>query len=711
MKAVSRLLPFLDWIGELKSPAVLRADVIGGVTVALVLIPQSMAYAQLAELPPFYGLYAAFLPPLVAALFGSSRQLQTGPVAVVSLMTAAALEPIATAGGAGYIAYAIMLALMVGVVQLALGLLRLGVLVNFLSHPVVLGFTNAAAIIIATSQLGKIFGVQVEKAEHHYETVWRVVQAAAQEIHPPTLAMALLAFTVMIALRRLNPRLPNVLIAVVLTTWMSWQFDFSEHREVIQAQLVGPQVERVLAERSAALAQRASLDAELSATRQRLQKMLETPDADQAEVLAITHRLDLLGLQRERVVKSMEADLKELRAVEFVLVEDGAQARFHVAGHQPGDAAAVSTGWRLMDIGPDGRVRLHRGGQVVGEVPRGLPSFDLPRIDWGVVAELFVAAVTIALIGFMEAIAVAKGMAARTRQHLDANQELVGQGLGNIVGSLFQSYPTAGSFSRSAVNFDAGARTGFSSAVTSLVVAVSLLWFTPLLYHLPQATLAAVIMLAVIGLVRIRPIGNAWRIDRNDGLVAVLTFVLTLWLAPHLEQGILIGVLVSLGLYLHHTMRPRIVALARHPDGALHDAEAYGLATCPNIGVIRVDGSLYFASAGYLEDKVMEKLARKPDLRFVIIDAEGINRIDATGEEMLRQLMGSLEENSIELLFSRMKRPVFEVLERSGLVARLGRERFFPRTERALEYAWEKLGDDHDATTCPLAVPTPLEKK
>jgi SulP family sulfate permease len=310
----------------------------------------------------------------------------------------------------------------------------------------------------------------------------------------------------------------------------------------------------------------------------------------------------------------------------------------------------------------------------------------------------------------MEAIAIAKGMAARTRQRLDANQELIGQGLGNIVGSFSQSYPTAGSFSRSAVNFDAGARTGFSSAVTSLVVAITLLWFTPLLYHLPQATLAAVIMLAVIGLVRIEPIRNAWRIDRNDGLVAVLTFVLTLLLAPHLEQGILIGVLVSLGLYLNQTMKPRIAALARYHDGALHNAEIYGLATCPNISVIRVDGSLYFASAGYLEDKVMEKLASKPELRFVVIDAEGINRIDATGEEMLSQLVGHLQENGIELLFSRMKRQVFDVLERGGLVDRIGRDRFFPRTDRALEYAWERLGEDHDLATCPLAVPTPVEK-
>jgi SulP family sulfate permease len=196
------MLPALQWIAELRDTRILRADLLAGVTVALVLIPQSMAYAQLAGLPAYYGLYAAFLPPIVAALFGSSRQLATGPVAMVSLLTAAALEPLATAGGASYVAYAVLLALLVGLMQLVLGLLRLGVLINFLSHPVVIGFTNAAAIIIATSQLAKIFGVSVEKAPHHYETVWNTVLAAASETHLPTLAIAVLAFVLMIGIRR-----------------------------------------------------------------------------------------------------------------------------------------------------------------------------------------------------------------------------------------------------------------------------------------------------------------------------------------------------------------------------------------------------------------------------------------------------------------------------------------------------------------------------
>jgi sulfate permease, SulP family len=226
---LKRLLPFLDWFRGY-SLSGFRADVVSGVTVALVLIPQSMAYAQLAGLPPHYGLYASFLPPLVAALFGSSRQLATGPVAVVSLMTAATLETLATAGCEGYIAYAILLSLLVGLFQLALGVLRLGIVVNFLSHPVVNGFTNAAALIIATSQLSKLFGVHVEKAEHHYETVVRVVSSAIHYTHLPTLLLAVLSFAIMIGLKKVSRKIPYVLAAVVVTTVISF-FSGFEHRE------------------------------------------------------------------------------------------------------------------------------------------------------------------------------------------------------------------------------------------------------------------------------------------------------------------------------------------------------------------------------------------------------------------------------------------------------------------------------------------------
>jgi SulP family sulfate permease len=573
-----RLLPWLCWIGELKKPEVLKADLIAGITVALVLVPQSMAYAQLAGLPAYYGLYASFLPGMIAALFGSSRQLATGPVAVVSLMTASALEPIAGTSPDLYVAYAIMLAFMVGIFQLALGLLRLGVLVNFLSHPVVIGFTNAAAIIIGTSQLGKLFGVSVESSEHTYETVYDTIIEASHSTHFETMLMALLALGIMIGMKRYLPRIPNVLTAVAITTLLSWQIGFE-------------------------------------------------------------------GM----------------------------------------------------------------GGRVVGSIPGGLPVLALPVFDFQTMVQLIGVAVAISIIGFMEAISIAKAMAARTRQRLDANQELVGQGLGNILSGLSSGYAVAGSFSRSAVNINAGAITGFSAVVTGVVVGITLLFLTPLLYHLPQATLAAVIIMAVINLVKIDPIRYAWRVQKHDGFVAVITFVLTLLWAPHLDEGIMAGVLLSLLLFLYRSMKPRVAVLSRAPDGTLRDAEIHKLETCRNIILIRFDGSLYFANTGYFEDKVLERAALKPDLKYVIIDAEAINSIDATGEEMLHNLAERLGETGVELLFARAKKQIWDVFRRTGLTKKLGDDHFFALRTHAFNYAWEKLGDNH-AETCPLRLaPKPAE--
>ena len=706
-----RMLPFISWLGELRNPATLRADLLAGLTVALVLIPQSMAYAQLAGLPAYYGLYAAFLPPIVSALFGSSRQLATGPVAVVSLMTAAALEPLASAGSGGYIAYAILLALLVGLIQIMLGLLRLGVLVNFLSHPVVLGFTNAAAIIIATSQLGKILGVSVEKAEHHYETVWNTLQAGLVGAHLPTLAMAALAFVIMIGLRRLDPRLPGVLIAVAVTTLVSWLWGYEQQQQLRPEQIASPEVQRLLQDQM-------HLRMDIEASRKQLDIIKQNYSAargrsgeDDPGTLIALHAMDITSSTLKQKLQQHRDDLRELRTLHFELASAGGRAptKLYLRGSVPAGLVKRDGVWRLRDIGEDHSLLVTSGGTVVGSVPRGLPGFQLPRLDWNAVTQLLSAALTIALIGFMEAIAIAKNIATRTRQRLDANQELVGQGLANFVGGLFQSYAVAGSFSRSAVNISAGAVTGFSSVVTGLVVVVVLLWLTPLLYHLPQATLAAVIMVAVIGLVRIAPIRHAWQAHRRDGFVAIVTFVLTLLLAPHLDKGILIGVGLSLGLYLYGTMQPRVAVLSRYRDGSLRDIAVHKLKTCDNISVIRFDGSLYFANTGYFEDKILEKVALMPELKFVIIDAEGINQIDATGEEMLLDLMQRLQESGIELLFARMKRQFLDTLRRTGDIEQLGEEHFFARVQNALDYAWEKLGDDH-AVHCPLHVSASSEQ-
>ena len=350
---------------------------------------------------------------------------------------------------------------------------------------------------------------------------------------------------------------------------------------------------------------------------------------------------------------------------------------------------------------------MNGGGTIVGNIPEGLPSLALPKLDFGVMLQLLSATITISLMGFMEAISMAKAMATKTRQRLDANQELIGQGVANIVGCLSQSYPVSGSFSRSAVNISAGAITGFSSVVTSVIVVITLLWLTPLLYHLPQATLAAVIMMAVVGLINVKAVKHAWQAHRQDGIVAVVSFVLTLVFAPHLDKGILIGAGLALIMYLYRTMQPRIAVLARHADGTLRDAEVFGLKSCENIAVIRFDGSLYFANTSYFEDKVQERIVAKPDLKYVIVVGEGINQIDATGEEMLSHLAERLDKAGIQLLFTGLKKQVMDVFLRTGLYERLGSRRFFRTEDQALDYVWKALGNHHEAD-CPLNIVCPV---
>ncbi len=574
MPRLHHWLPFLGWIHELRDPRVLRADLVAGLTVALVLIPQSMAYAQLAGLPPYYGLYAAFLPPAVAALWGSSRQLATGPVAMVSLMTAAALAPFAAAGQ-DVVPIAILMALVAGMFQLALGLLRLGFIVDLLSHPVLIGVTNAAALIIATSQLDKLLGVSAAKAAHHYETVWNTVSAAAQGVHWGAIGMGACAFAIMIAAKRIDRRIPGVLVAVVVTTLLAWLVDY--------------------------------------------------------------------------------------------------------AG---------------------------QGGRIIGKIPEGLPGLRLPELSWEALRAVLGPAILLSVIGFVEAISIAKSMALSTRQRIDANQELIGQGLANLAGSATQSYPVSGSFSRSAVNLSAGAITGFAGVVTSVVVILVLLLCTPLLHHLPQATLAAVIVMAVVNLVKIAPVVHAWKVARIDAVIAVATFAITLVAAPHLDLGIIAGVGLSVAAFFAVTMRPKVAVLSRHPDGSLRDAERHGLATCDTVLVLRFDGRLYFANAGHFETRVIAELADRPAVRCLVLACGGINSVDSTGEEVLSSLVSRLEEKGVRVVFLGLRDRIREVLAHGSLVERLGAERFVGDESAALELAGRLAGCPAErCATCPLVVP------
>jgi len=596
MSWIIKLFPFLLWIKDLSKPKTIKADIVAGVTVGFVIVPQSMAYAQLAGLGPQYGLYASFLPVLIGAIMGSSRQLSTGPVAVVSLLTAAALGEIVT-DPSSYAVYAALLALIVGLFQLSLGVLRLGFVVNFLSHPVVTGFTNAAAIIIGASQLPKVFGIRVISsndtdwvsacqplslieriesvgssgmhticnADQSYETIARLLEAALFYTHLPTLTMALMGVLTIVVLQRYFPRMPAILTVAVISTAASFLIDY-----------------------------------------------------------------EAMG---GAIVNSIDID--------------------------------------------------------------GLFSFKVPSFDFNAMGTLFIYAITIALIGFMEAISVAKSMAATTKQRLDVNQELIGQGLSNIASSFFQGYPVSGSFSRSAVNLAAGAVTGFSSVVTAIIVGLTILWLTPLLYHLPQATLAAIILMAVVNLIHFSPLRHAWKVEKHDGWVGLLTFIMTLIFAPHLENGIAFGVIMSLGLFLYRTMEPDFTELSVQKGSIIASRFADDTTEVSNaVKIAKWSGSLYFANAAYFETKLLELISKNnEELKYIIVDVASIVQVDASGEQVLRNLVESCSDSGVEILFARTERLEAE-LYRSGFKKRFGENRFFDLRADALKYVWQEIEDN-----------------
>lgn len=703
MTLLRTIFPFIKWFENYHREYV-KADLFAGFTVALVLIPQSMAYAQLAGLPSYYGLYASILPPAVAALFGSSRQLASGPVAVVSVMTAVALEPLATAGSQQYIAYAILLAAMVGLFQFFLGVLRLGLVVNLLSHPVINGFTNAAAIFIATSQLSSIFGVQVDKAALHYETVYRVVMAAFHSMHWPTFLMALIAFTVMYTLAKIAPRLPNILIAVVLTTVLSWAIGFEHNATVAAEHIVYPEAEAALTDFN----RTAAAISALLEKRSRLNQQ-------QAAALKAEDELTAIDLQREialveyQIRAGQSQAATQRRAIRAFRLEgtrtEKPPGRYYPEKRLPPGTEGDGRTWRIHIHGGGldmASLRLVSGGQVVGNIPRGLPRFSLPTFERHTALALLPFGITIALLGFMEAISVAKAMAARTGQRIDPNQELIGQGLANLLGAMGRSYPNAGSFSRSAVNLQAGAVSGMSNVFASLVVVATLFLFTPLLYHLPQSVLAAIIMMAVAGLINIKGFIHAWRARWYDGTISVVVFVATLVFAPHLDRGIFVGVALSLLVFLYKSMRPKVVDLSLGGDFALHDAVSYGLQECKYIDVVRFDGPLFFANASYLEDQIRMRRRTKKSLKHIIVAAESINDIDASGEEALSLTVDRVRSANIDISLSGLHEDVRAVLERTHLLAKIGEDHLFPSITKAVKAVHKQTHRGGEEKNCPL---------
>lgn len=706
-KFVTKIFPFLRWF-ENYSGGEIRRDIIGGVTVALVLIPQSMAYAQLAGLPAYYGLYAAFLPPTIAALFGSSRQLATGPVAIVSLMTATALEPIATAGSESFIAYAVMLALIIGFFQFLLGIFRLGLVVNFLSHPVVSGFTNAGALIIATSQLSKLFGVTVDSAEHHYQTIYNVIHEALYYTHWPTLGLALLAFAIMYFMRRFTPRLPNVLIAVLVTTLVSWSIGFENSVSVSLDQIVSEDVRTTLREYNGNATLLEDKIAERVLVRSKHDELLRSRDNTDRQVLETEYQMTVLEAEIEQTKARVAQDRSWLRRCLLVSTVDSIGQRIFIKAKEKHTSSGDDDArWRIK-VG-NGKLNLDKlaltsGGAVVGAIPQGLPDFKSPKVDFSVALDLLPIAMIISLLGFMEAISIAKAMAARTGQRINANQELIGQGLANVIGSFSQSYAVSGSFSRSAVNIQAGAVSGVSNVVSSIVVVTVLLFFTPLLYHLPQSVLAAIIMMAVIGLVNIKSFIHAWRAQKYDGAIGVTTFVCTLIFAPHLDRGIMIGVVLSLLLYLVRNMKPAIAMLSLHPDGTYRNRERFGLKQCPYVAVIRYAGSLIFSNVDYLESQVIDAVRAMPKLNHVLIVGNGMNEIDASGVDALSVLIDRLHGQGLGFSISGFNDNVLDVLVRTGLVAKIGENNIYRNVSRAVDGIWEKAHADVVEEDCPIRV-------
>jgi sulfate permease, SulP family len=678
-----RLFPFMRW--QRPNRDILKADLSAGIAVALVLVPQSMAYAQLAGLPPVYGLYASLLPVVIAALWGSSNQLATGPVAVVSLLTATALIPFASPGSGEFIALAIVLAFLVGVIQLALGLFKMGALVSFISHPVIVGFTNAAALIIGLSQLNKLLGVPIDTSGHFMVGLWGVFTELTR-LHWPTLAFGLGAIVLMVGMKRVAPKIPGVLAAVVVTTVVSWAVGFERKAEVDIAQIGPPEIAAQIQQLSDLEQQQRQLE---DAVRER-ESAIE--QADPTEAAALRYESSLLKIDADATRAEAKGVREALRDLRFrqLSSEDGSAPRFlldeRVAAEQETDGRT----WRVDQVA-DGSVRMNAGGKVVGNIPAGLPSFAAPDLSLSTVAALFTAAFVIALVGFTEAIAIARAMAGRTGQRLNPNQELIGQGLGNIAGSFTQAYPVSGSFSRSAVNLNSGGRTGLSSAFTALMILLVLVFLTPLFYHLPQAVLAAIIMMAVIGLINFKAIHHAWLASRHDGIAAIVTFVATLAFAPKLDIGILVGVGLAVALFLYRSMRPRVSELARYSDGTLREAQRYGLKASDEIGLLRFDRSLYFANVPYFEDAVLELAARHPNAKYLIVVTKGINEIDASGEEVIHSLVNRLKARGVTLVFAGLKAQVLDVMERTGLDSVIGKENIFRSTDASITAVQERV--------------------
>jgi SulP family sulfate permease len=528
LRTLERYVPAVGWLSRYKL-ADLPGDATAGITVAVMLIPQGMAYAMLAGLPPIVGLYASIVPLAIYALLGTSRQLAVGPVAMVSLMVAASVGVLSDGTTETTVALAVTLALLVGVMQVAMGVFRLGFLVRFLSHPVISGFTSAAALIIGLSQLKHLIGVSIPRTHYVHEVLVQAVERFAQW-NWVSLGMGVAAIALLLGFKRFAPRIPGALVVVAGATLAVWAFDLQSY-----------------------------------------------------------------------------------------------------------------------------------GVAVVGSVPAGVPAPSLPTFTLTQLVDLLPTALAISLVAFMESISVAKAFAARNKYKVDADQELIALGASNVGAAFFGGYPVTGGFSRTAVNGQAGARTGLASLITAGAIAIALLTITPLFAWLPNTVLAAIVMSAVFGLIDVKEVVHLWKVRRSDLLQLAATFVATLALG--IELGIGVGVGVSLLQLIWRSARPVIARLGRVPGSTKwrDTARIEGLETLDDVVVLRLDARLYFANIAQLERAIDAELKQAP--RHVVLDCGSINDIDSSALLVLEELGATLAGLDRRLVLARVKAAVRDQLD------------------------------------------------
>lgn len=553
---MQKFFPFLQWLSNYTS-ANLSKDLVAGLTVGIILIPQGMAYAMIAGLPPVYGLYASIFPLLIYVLLGTSRQLAIGPVAMDSLLVAAGLSALAISGVENYIMMAIFLAFMVGAIQLLLGICRMGFLVNFLSKPVISGFTSAAALIIIFSQLKHLLGVNITNSNKFHQLVRNAFEKIS-ETNSFDFALGIVGIVIIVGLKQWSKKIPGILLVVILG------------------------------------------------------------------ILAV-YFLDL------------EA----------------------------------------------------KGVTIVGTIPIGLPEFRVPNINIENILNIWPIALTLALVGFLEAISIGKALQEKSGlETIDSNQELVALGASNMIGSFFQSYPTTASFSRSAINGEAGAKTNLSALFSVILVVMTLLFLTPLFYYLPNAILASIIMVSVFGLIDLSYAKNLWRNRKDEFIVLIVTFLATLLIG--IPPGILIGVLFSLLLMVYRTSNPHFAVLGNIKGSDYYknvNRFADEVVLRNDLLIVRFDAQLYFGNAAFFKRELFKHIdAKSADLRGVILNAEAINYIDSSAAQMLTKVIQEIHARALQFYIAGAIGPTRDIIYSSGIIHELHTEFLFVKIKEAVAY-------------------------